>query len=423
MADLGGPMKLICVMTALMLLHSSIAMAAPAAADGPQVTGTREERASAAAGYYAQGDFVRAALGFEGLHTDHPQERDYLFNAAASRHGAGHYAHAVAYTREYLAISGLPAADRQEAEAQLKEAQSNVGTVKVTVAVEPGGEGPWTLIARHVARESGDIRPDLPFTAAAGAPVDLALDPGVWTIRAAGAGYVAAEQRVEVSKGAASAISLSLAPAPEEVGPAGTPTAPQTKDIPPVVVRRSLLGFGIAGGLAAVAGISVLGVGAAGVKSAGDCDETNAGQCVAELRDGLMLRDLGVAALGSGVGLLVGGMTWKIRDAKARRTGWIVEAGVGAAALIAGMVLIPMTMRSFNGANDTGSIRDWGTHYGDNKALVGHAVSSAVFGLGLGTLVSAGTSLGLQRRHLGKNVQVSGMAGRGQFGLTLTGRF
>jgi hypothetical protein len=46
-----------------------------------------------------------------------------------------------------------------------------------------------------------------------------------------------------------------------------------------------------------------------------------------------------------------------------------------------------------------------------------------VFGLGLGTLVSASTSLVLQRKHMSNQLHVGGMAGRGQFGLTLSGRF
>lgn len=419
-------MKLISIWTALMLLLPATAVGSQAAVGTPQVTGTKEERSAAAAGYYAQGDFVRAALGFEGLRGDYPQERDYLFNAAASRHGAGHYAHAVAYTREYLALAALPAADRQEAEAQLKEAESNVGSVTVTVTVEPGAQGPWTLIARHVARESGDIRPDLPIAASDGAPVKLALDPGTWTIHAQGSGYVAAEQRVEVTKSGAPAISLRLARAPVADTPPGERAVvvpPRSADVPPQVARRSVMGFGIGGGVVAVAGIAVLGVGASGVKNAESCDPNDPKPCVADLRNGLMLRDLGVAGLGSGVGLLVGGLTWKLRDARTRRTAWIAEAAVGGVASVVGIVLMTFTFKSFVADNDVSKIESWDPHYQKYKQSVGHAASSAVFGLGVGTLVSAGASLGLQRRHLGKQVQLSGMTGRGQFGLTITGRF
>lgn len=428
-----GPMKLVCVWTALMLLQPTLAAGSQAAAATPQVIGSKEERSAAAAAYYTQGDFVRAALGFEGLRIDFPQAPDFLFNAAASRHGAGHDAHAVAYTREYLALSSLSAADRQEAEAQLREAESNVGSLDVTVAAEPGGQGPLMLIARHVPRESSDIRPDLSFSASTGAPTRLALDPGVWTIRAQGAGYVAAEQRVELLKGQAPAIAFQLARTPvERTGP----VLPQSGvDVPPEVVKRTALGLEIGGGLAAVAGLAILGSGASGVGKAAKCtNETNQGACVDHLRDGLLRRDIGVATFGAGVGLLVGGLTWKIGDAAGRRKAWIAEAAIGGVALVAGMIAVPLSLTSFNEDNDAnklaandatggGTYPTWDEHYEKHRRSAGHAVSSAVFGLGLGTLVSASTSLVLQRRHLSNRVQVGGMAGRGQFGVTLSGRF
>lgn len=426
-------MKLVCVWTALMLLQPTLAAGSQGAAPTPQVIGSKDERKAAAAAYYTQGDFVRAALGFEGLRIDFPQEPDFLFNAAASRHGAGHDAHAVSYTREYLALRSLSPADRQEAEAQLREAENTVGSVEVTVAAEPGGQGPLMLVARHVPRESSDIRPDLSFSASTGVPAKLALDPGVWMIRAQGAGYVAAEQRVELIKGQAPAISFQLAPTPvERTGPV---LPPPVADVPPEVVKRTALGLEIGGGLAAAAGLTMLVVGAVGVKKAATCSEgTNQTPCVENLRDGLIRRDIGVATFGAGVGLLVGGLTWKIGDAATRRRAWIAEAAVGGAALVAGMILVPVSFGSFNQANDANGISagdasdaggnpTWDEHYQKYRHSAGHALASGVFGLGLGTLVSAGTSLVLQRKHMSNRLQVGGLAGRGQFGLTLSGRF
>lgn len=426
-------MKLVCVWTALMLFQPTLAAGSQAPATTPQVIGSKEERSAAAAAHYTQGDFVRAALGFEGLRTDFPQDPDFLFNAAASRHGAGHDAHAVAYTREYLALRSLSPADRQEAQAQLREAESNVGLVAVTVAAEPGGQGPLVLVARHVPRESSDIRPDLSFAVSTGATAKLALDPGVWTIRAQGAGYVAAEQRLDLLKGQAPAIAFQLARTPVE---STGPVLPQPViDVPPEVVKRTARGLQIGGGLVAVAGLAMLGSGAFGVGKAAKCtNETNQGSCVDNLRDGLLRRDIGVATLGAGVGLLVGGLTWKIGDAATRRRAWIAEAAVGGVALVAGMILVPISFGSFNQNNDAnriaandatagGTSPTWDEHYEKYRRSAGHAVSSVAFGLGLGTLVSAGTSLVLQRRHMSRRVQVGGMAGRGQFGMTLSGRF
>jgi len=426
-------MKLICVWTALMLLPPPLAAAAQGEAATPQVIGSREERAAAAGGYYTQGDFVRAALGFEGLHRDFPDNPDYLFNAAASRHGAGHAAHAVAYTREYLALRSVSLADRQEAEAQLREAEGSVGWVEVSVAAEAGGQGPLLLTARYVPRESGDLRPDLPFPVVAGAPTKLALDPGVWTIRADGAGFVATEQRVELTRGQAATLSLQLVRV--RVEDRGPVVSPSVVDVPPAVARRAMLGFEVSGGIVGATGLIMVAVGAAGVHRAATCsDPTNQTPCALNLRDGLLQRDVGVAAFGASAGLLVGGLTWKSRDAATRRRAWIAEAVVGSAALVAGMVLVPISFGTFNQANDGnkisandapsgGSTPTWDEHHRKFRHSTGHAVASAIFGLGLGMVASAGSSLVLQRRHIDARPRVGGMAGRGLLGLTLSGQF
>jgi hypothetical protein len=98
------------------------------------------------------------------------------------------------------------------------------------------------------------------------------------------------------------------------------------------------------------------------------------------------------------------------------------------------MILVPISFSSFNQANDANEISaddandagtnpTWDEHYQKYRHSAGHAVAAGVFGLGFGTLVSAGTSLVLQRRCMSNRLQVGGLAGRGQFGLTVSGRF
>lgn len=423
-------MKLACVSAALFLSLPALAAASPvhprmvlqAAASAPQVTGTREERAAAAAAYYTQGDFVRAALGFEGLLRDYPQDKNYLFNASASRYGAGHHAHAVALTREYLGLPGLTADDKRDAEAQLREAEANVTAVQVSVALAPGGPGKVGLVAQYVARESGDIRPDLPFSATPGAATKIQLDPGVWMIRAEGAGYAKTEQRVEVIRGGQPAITLEVALAPkvvEDVPPAVGPRA--ATDVPPAAARRAMIGLAVSGGVVAVAGVAVTAVGQVGVGKAAECSGSNV-DCLIELGGGLRTRGLGSAVLGTGAGLLTGGLTWLIRDPKRRRTAWIAEAAIGGVGLVAGMILVPLATRNYNEDSNARAIENWGDFHDAHRREAGNAVGSALVGFGAGALISAGTGLALQRKHMNR-VQVGGMAGRGQFGLTLSGRF
>ena len=64
--------------------------------------------------------------------------------------------------------------------------------------------------AQHIARESGDLRPELLFSTTPGAALELQLDPGSWTIRAQGPGFVTVEQRVDVLKGGKGAVALRL---------------------------------------------------------------------------------------------------------------------------------------------------------------------------------------------------------------------
>ena len=101
-------MMLTCAAWTLLLLPPAAAPVAivRAAATQPatpaSVSAGKDERADQAATYYSRGRYVEAALEFEGLWRDFPGEPRFLFNAAASRYSAGHYAHTVAYLGEYL---------------------------------------------------------------------------------------------------------------------------------------------------------------------------------------------------------------------------------------------------------------------------------------------------------------------------------
>lgn len=433
-------MKLACVLTALLLVFPATGGASPAlvgrapalyqSAESPAresrtpgvVLGTKDERAAKAAANYAQNRSVEAALGFEGLWKDYPAEVDYLFNAAVSRYAAGHNAHAVAYTREYLAQPQLAAEDRKAAEAQLREALTEVAPVTVTVTTAPGGSNAITVVAQHIARESGDLRPELLFSATPGAPLELQLDPGSWTIRAQGPGLVTVEQRVDVLKGGKGAVALRLEIAPvEPKGGAALPVAP--REVPPKLIRQLELGFGITGGLAAVTGIAVLAVGAGKVGKTSKCADDTFESCVKDLRDGVRVRDFGVMAFGGGVGLVTGGLTWLSKDPHKRRTAWIAEMAVGGVALVGGAVLTTVSSEKFSVANDTGKIDVWSEHYNARRHSVGHAMGGFLFGMGAGLLTSAATGFAVQKKHLGKDLRVDAMVGRGQAGLMLSGRF
>ena len=390
------------------------------------VIGSKEERVAKAAANYAQNRSVEAALGFEGLWKDYPAEHDFLFNAAASRFAAGHFAHAIAYTRDYLlAATEIAAEDRKEAEAQLREALVQTSAVGVTVNVDgtaPGGCATGvTIVAQHVARESGDLRPDLLFPARPGVASSLQLDPGYWTVRAQAAGYTVAEQRVEVRKGQVGAVTLRLAPAPvkppEAVGPA------QPREVPAKVVRANKIAFGVAGGVFGAVGIGVTIAGGLKAGSTQECGDPLFTACVRALDRGLTTRSIGTFALGGGLGLLTGGLTWMAKDPAVRRKAWIAEAAVGGAAVVVGLVVSVLSANKFTKANDANTITVWGDHYVQFGKLPGHAVGYTLMGFGAGAVVSSVVGLLVQRKYLHRGVGVSAMLGRGQTGLALSGRF
>lgn len=439
-------MMLAAAWTALLLLPPGVApltltlVASHQAADAPAkesrtpaVVGAKDERAAQASEYYSKGRYVEASLEFEGLWRDFPGEPRFLFNAAASRYIAGHYAHTIAYLDEYLARKDVQGADRQEAQAQRDEARNKVAAVQVGVTLPPGAPGDVTVVVQHVARGASDLRPELLFPAraqAGRAGVVVQLEPGTWIVRAKSPGHDDAEQRVEITRDAGQKVALTLKVA--AVAPPTEPvTGPATTDrsVPPEVARRAKIGVAAVGGVAAVAGIAVLAVGAKQRGGLATCDrpDDNFLACKQDLAAGLRMRDAGAAVLGGGIGLLAGGLTWISRDAATRRKAWIAEAAVGGLALVGGAAWLSVSSLNFNKAN-TGAVTSWPDHYAASNAG-GHAAAAAVFGLGAGLVGGAITGLIIQRRHIGskrhalRNLRIDGAASPRLTGLVLSGRF
>jgi len=414
--------------TALLILAPT---AAPTT-DGPVVVaGQKDERADQAATYYSRGRYVEAALEFEGLWRDFPGEPRFLFNAAASRYAAGHYAHTVAYLGEYLAREEITGEDRKEAQAQLDEARNKVASVKVVVSLPAGVSGVVTVFAKHVARGASDLRPELAVPArphAGGTMAVVQLEPGSsWVVRAEAPGLTSEGQQVAVTRAAEQQVALQMVatPAASVVAPAAVPV--RDEGLRPATARALKLGFAVSGGAAMAIGIGVLAAGASKRGRAADCDSAARGElaCKQDLALALRTRDAGTAVLGVGVGLLAGGLTWIAGDPRKRRVAWLAEASVGGLALIGGAAWLTVSSDRFNDAN-TGAIADWSTHYAAVGGSRGHAAAAGVFGLGAGLVGSALTGLLVQRKRgtaMARALRVDGMLGAGRGGLVLSGRF
>lgn len=407
--------------------------AAATQSTGPaSVSGAKDERADQAANYYSRGRYVEAALEFEGLWRDFPGEPRFLFNAAASRYAAGHYAHTVAYLGEYLGRAEIGGDDRKEAQAQLDEARNKVTSVQVVVSLPAGADGEVRVIAQHVARGASDLRPELVVPTrpnAGGTMAVVQLEPGSsWVVRAEAPGLASEAQQVTVARAGGQQVALALA---ATSGPAADtrPTAPPRAEGVPLATARALkLGFAAGGGALAGVGVVVLAVGASKRGGLADCDSAARGElaCKQDLAAALRTRDAGAAVLGAGVGLLAGGLTWISGDARKRRVAWLVEASVGGLALIGGAAWLTVSSNKFNAAN-TAPIAGWDAHYAAVGGSRGHAAAAGVFGLGAGLVGSAVTGLLVQRRRGGpamaRALRVDGMLGAGRGGLVLSGRF
>lgn len=443
-------MILACAWTALLLLPPTVGPLAlslslsgadaPAQGSPAAVTSDRDERAAQASDYYAKGRYVEASLEFEGLWRDFPGEPRFLFNAAASRYIAGHYAHTIAYLTEYLARGDVQGDDRKEAQAQLDEARNKVTPVKVTVTLPAVATGEVTVVAQHVARGASDLRPDLPFPArvsGASAEAVIQLEPANWILRAQGPGYAPAERRVAITRTAEQQVALTLTAAAAQSGavPASEPTE---TEVPPDVARKLQIGLAVGGTVVGAVGVAVLAVGAVKRKSAENCStaataEVSADEATGACRESLMLglrrRDAGAGVLGAGVGVLVGGLTWLARDSKQRRAAWIAEATIGGLALVGGAVWLQTSSSAFITANTAKTAEPWPDHYAKYGGAGGHAASAAIFGLGAGLITSAVTGLIVQRKYRGprrtalRSLRLDASGGTGRAGLVLSGRF
>lgn len=419
-----------------MLIVQGVALAmAMVTANAPAgAASSKEQRVAAAYQQFEKQRHVEAALEFEGLWRDFKEPR-FLFNAAVTRYTARHYAHAVAYLNEYLALQEVKGADREEAKAQLEVARREVTSVQVRVQAE-GVSGEPTVTARWVSEFASDIRPELPVPLApsgTGQGGVIQLDPGTWVVRAQAPGTEPAEVQVKVAAGAPVSADLALKPVPQETGPKGQPSPSEVRG----PKARRIAGLAVVGDGAAVAlvGVVVTAVGhardfgpalKADPMTCASWDQLRG--CSSDLREGAQLRGAGTGLLGAGLGLAGAGAIWFIREEKTRKLAWIVQASVGGAALIGGIVGVALSTRGFNDVN-TSPTADWqSVSEGVKGPATTYAVGAAITGLGVGLATGAGLGLGLgvsrgKSSQYAKALRLGGGPGRGAFGLTLSGRF
>ncbi|MDC0718112.1 hypothetical protein [Nannocystis bainbridge] len=395
-----------------------------------QPANPKAERTARAAKFFEGGRYVEAALEFEALRRDFPDDPSILFNAAASRDSAGHFAHAVAYVREYLTRKDIGPDDRKQGEEQLEESARKVTPVAVTITLPLEGPQTVTVLARHVADSPADLRPDLSFALKSPRqPLKLELDPGTWIVRVEGAAYEPVEQQVTVGS---APLAISLRP---QLTPLTPPVdrepPPQTGVVPLEVVKTTTRGLFISGGAAAIAGLGFIGGGVGMIhgQRVKSCEDPTLADCRRRFASGFVFRNLGSTFLGAGAGLAVSALVWRADDPRKRMIAWSALAAVGGVGLILGEVLLVRGTIPFSrdNASPQGTLDGWPEHWSEHRHSGLPALAATVRGLGVGLLAGAITGLVVQRKHLGpggaRAIRVAPSAGPGQTGLVLSGKF
>lgn len=385
-----------------------------------RVVGDRTERAAAARTFFAQGRFVEAALEFEGLVRDFPDDPSLLLNAAISREAAGHHAHAIAGLRRLLARGDLAPDARLLGSQQLAESRRKVTKLDLAVLRPPAGPPVLNIVAHHVARGAADLRPDLSFPVVQ-PTMTLELDPGAWILRAEGPDYQSVEQHVVVES---VPMTLTLRPQLRQASPA----TPAPRVVPPEVTRKAARATGITGGVIAAAGVGLLAGGLGMTGAVKTCDQ-DVDLCRRRFALGLAVRSVGISLLDAGVGLGMSALVWNSSDPRRRMIAWSALAAVGGVGFIVGEVLLVRSAIPFNRGNTdpSGTLADWRDHWDQHHRATPAGFAASLRGLGVGLLAGAVTGLVVQRRFLGprgaRALRVDPSAGPGQTGLVLSGQF
>ncbi|HEY8375707.1 MAG TPA: hypothetical protein VIK91_04420, partial [Nannocystis sp.] len=361
---------------------------------------------------------------------------DLLFDAGQARFAAGHRAHALRLWQAYADAPGRSAADIALAARRIADARAL--TTQVTFVVHVSSDmSKVTLTARRRHDPPDAVRPPLALDLERGEgdalTAAVALDPGVWEIAVAPDPGGTVRRELVVDR-APQTVELTLAPparpaAPAAVAPAGEAASPARSEPPaavdaggeptsaprsPARPRLAAVFLPLAA-TSAAAGAAVALTGARRFERAlagcsGDGDATCREQ---EILAGVRHTGVGAGLAGAGVGLLVTGVTAlaPTRTAAARRRAWAIEAGVGGAAAIAGVVWLALSSAAY------GFDRQEDAHY---LARIGpwfdrRAGAAALLGVGSGLVVGAVAGLVAARGRPPRNAArpAPGLSGAG----------
>ncbi|HEY0134597.1 MAG TPA: hypothetical protein VGB85_10965, partial [Nannocystis sp.] len=339
-------------------------------------------------------------------------------------------AHALHHFEAYLRAPDLSADDRALAESRARAAAA--GTTLLTVVVRSADAPvPGTRVtASFTDAPDGQDRPPLaveapPVTSAEGLSYALRLDPGRWQITVAAPGRPAAKAIAEVTAGVPARAYVTLAPPGTTVATPATPveatnatSSPSSPSSPSSSSRSSTpVVAGLAAGavVGVGAGVALTTIGSRRFAAAFVPCPGEPGCSESEIFADVRMTGAGTALLGAGLGLAVSATAARFMRTP---TPWYAQLGLGGALLLTGTAWTIASNLRHRDIDDitrhAGSIDAW---------LAGRSVGTAVLGAGAGLVVGSGVALLGLRRARARHLALAPVAGGGQLGLRLLGRF
>jgi hypothetical protein len=332
-----------------------------------------------------------------GAKTAHPR---CFYLAGVARIALGQHAHAILQLQRYMAEDAPDEPKRLRDVARSRLDQAKALAVPMLLRIDAGdGE----ISVRAAREEQGGEPLETPLTALEerdGSRV-LWLDPGRHRITVDGEGYLRATRAVTLVVGAPQVVlNLSLR----------APVAAAVPPPPPVKVFPQRAWFaltGAVGGMNVLAGVSMLSLG--WVRGNHQLDMSAAScrpidpidRCRGAFAKAVTLNGAGAGFLGAGLGVLTGGLTALVRGPSGRKLAWRVEAALGGGVLLAGAVLLGVSLRGFNQVNTDASLdaQLWEVEYKYAVSARGnqYTVGAGLVGAGVGLGASAALGLLVQR--------------------------
>lgn len=198
------------------------------------------QRRSAARKLYSERRYREAAHAYEALWRDTGAAK-YRFNAGMAREAAEHYGAALLHWQAYLASGSATPEERRMLEQRVTTTSAQLGRVHIHIASTLPGPATLTLHAPEPAPQG----PRDPIELAVQPDLDLAFEPGTWSVTLQLADQPPIVARFDLSAGVASPTVTLTLPVPAIETPPTPPPLPVPVDLTLTIAPQRALARGV----------------------------------------------------------------------------------------------------------------------------------------------------------------------------------